>query len=101
MDSFEIADELENVEAAAVDPGILLPKTKESYDVYLKKLATFLNFEGGEGSIIPKVLLKDDVLATFLLELGVSCEYKPHFKKTAIASVSYLMRVHCMPSLFE
>ena len=101
MDAFEIADELENVEAAAVDPRILLAKTKESYDVYLKKLGIFLNFEGGEGAIIPKEMLKDEVVATFLLDLGANCDYKPHFKNTALASISYLLRVHCMPSLFD
>ena len=101
MDAFEIADELENAEAV-VDPGILMPKTEESYDVFLKKLAAFVNFEGGEGSIIPKDLLKNDgVLAEFLLDLGAKHEYKPHFKKTALASISYLFRIHCLPSVFD
>ncbi len=80
----------------------MLPKTKESYDVYLKKLATFLNFEDGEGSIIPKEMLKDEVWAAFLLDLGVNCEYKPHFKKTALlAAISYLLRINCMESIFD
>jgi hypothetical protein len=85
MDAFDVSGEY----AEAIDPGILLLKTKESYDVYLKKLATFLNFEGGEGSIIPKEMLKDEVMAAFLLDLGVNFEYKPHFKKTDLAAISY------------
>ncbi len=77
---FENADELENVEAATVDPRILLPKTKELYDLFLKKLSTYLNYEGAK-AFIPKVLVADEALGSFLLELGVTHEYKPHFKK--------------------
>ena len=97
---FENADELENVEAATVDPGILLPKTKELYDVFLKKLSTYLNYEGAE-AFIPKELVTDEALGGFLLELGGTHEYKPHFKKSALAAISYLIRVHCMPSIFD
>ncbi len=95
---FENAVELENVEAATLDPGILLPKTKEL--VFLKKLSKYLNNEGDE-AFIPKGLVTNEALAGFLLELGVTHEYKPHFKKTALAAISYLIRVHCMPSIFD
>jgi len=55
--SFEMAYELENLEAATtVDPGILMSKTKELYVVFLKKLATFLNYEGGEEFILKELL---------------------------------------------
>ena len=100
QDDFEAVDELENVEAATVDPGILLPKTKDLYDVFLKKLSTFLNYEGAE-AFIPKELINDEALSCFLLALGVTHEYKPHFKKTALAAISYLLRFHCMPSIFD
>ena len=50
---FEVADELENVKAATVDLGILLPKTKDLYDVFLEKLSTSLNYEGGD-AFFPK-----------------------------------------------
>jgi hypothetical protein len=66
MDAFEIDDDLKNAEAVE-DPGILMSKTQKSYDVFLKKLAAFVDFEGREGSIIPKNLLNDGVLAEFLL----------------------------------
>jgi hypothetical protein len=41
MNYLQIADEQENVEAASVDPGILFLKTKELYDVFIKKLCFF------------------------------------------------------------
>ena len=41
MNDVEIVDEQEDVDAACVDPGILLPKTKELYDVFIKKLCAF------------------------------------------------------------
>jgi hypothetical protein len=71
QDNFEAEDELENVEAVSnpVDPGILMPKTKDLYDVFLKKLATFLNYEG-DALFIPKELLSDEAVGRFLIELG-------------------------------
>ena len=101
QDNFEAEDELENSEAAKpVDPGILMPKTKELYDVFLKKLSTFLNYEGDD-LFIPKELLSDEAIGNFLLELGETHEYKPHFKKTALAAISYLFRVHHKESIFD
>jgi hypothetical protein len=41
MNDLKIVDEEEDVEAACVNPGILLPKTKELYDIYIKKLCFF------------------------------------------------------------
>ena len=101
QDTFEAEDELENVEAAnPVDPGILMPKTKDLYDVFLKKLATFLSYEG-DALFIPKDLLSDEAIGNFLLELGEIHDYKPHFKKTALAAISYLFRVHLKESIFD
>ncbi len=36
MNDLQIVDEQEDVEAACADPGILLPMTKELYDVFMK-----------------------------------------------------------------
>ena len=97
---FEAADELENIYAATVDLGILLPKTKALYDVFLKKLSTSLKYEGGD-AFLPKKLISYEALSCFLLELSATHEYKPHLKKTALAAISYLLRVYCMPSIFD
>jgi hypothetical protein len=100
MNDLQIVDEQEDVEAACIDPGILLPKTKELYDVFIKKLWGFLNFEG-DIEKLPKELLSDGSLANFLLKLDAIHDYKPHFKKTALAAISYLLRIHCMESLLN
>ncbi len=41
------------------------------------------------------------LFANFVLELGAIHEYKPHFEKTALSAISYLLRIHCMESLFD
>jgi hypothetical protein len=43
--------EADDQEECAEDPGILLPQTLESYMVYIKKFAAFLNLDGDK---IPK-----------------------------------------------
>lgn len=91
-------DDRENQEAMA-DPGILLPKTLETYTVYIKKFAAFLGL--GDIASIPKVNLTDENFAGFILDLGLKNDYKPHFKKTALACLSYLVRVNCMLSIFD
>jgi hypothetical protein len=74
---------------------------QKSFTIFTSRCYVFfLKFEG-DLEELPKELLSDESLAIFLLELGLIHDYKPHFKKTALAAILYLLRVHCMESLFD
>ncbi len=85
-------------EDCAIDPGILMPKTLDSYMTFVRKFANFLNIEGEN---IPKKYVTDSNMASFMTELGEHNEHKPHFRKSGLAALAYLMRINHLPAWFD
>jgi hypothetical protein len=40
-------------------------------------------------------------MAAFMSDLGEKNEYRPHFRKGALAALSYLMRINHLPCWFD
>lgn len=73
-----------------------------SYPTYKKKFAVFLRQEIDPRTLqIPAEWLTDENVAKFLVSLGKSCNYGPHHKKSALATISDAKRLVGVSNIFD
>ena len=81
--------------------GIRYPPTRETYEVYLKKLAFFSQVPYQCGEDLPKEIFCDSNIANFLASLGSIHEFKPHVLKASLAAIGMMGEFYGLPKIFE
>jgi len=90
-------DELEKI----LNKDLLTKSTKKQYDVQLKKFCTFLNIPWDPKEDVVKAAFTDERMASFLLDLALKNDYKPHARKSAVAALSFMVKKHGLPTLMN
>ena len=91
-----------NVEDRVANGQHKIPSTDVAYGVYLNQYCEFLRVEERYipgGPMIPPDILIDRNLAAFLIHLGDSNEYKPHFLKATRAAFAYALKRNGLPDI--